>query len=103
MRGAPELDGLKEPLDLRRYPDSEGSYLVWNIEDLAACPQLQGRTFDLVVSWVTFCWLTDPMGALELVHDRFLADGGLLVCGSLQMQVVGVASIDDQRYLSALC
>ena len=51
------------------------------------------------MSWVTFCWLTDPVGALESVHDRFLAGGGLLFCGSLQMMVVGVASVDDQRYL----
>ena len=48
---------------------------------------------------MTFCWLTDPLGALESVHDRFLADGGLLFCGSLQMMGVGVASVEDQRYL----
>lgn len=102
MRGQKELEGLKEPLDLREWPEASGSYIVWNIEDLDRCPDLRGRTFDLIVSWVTFCWLTDPIGDLELVHDVFLAPGGLLVCGGLQLQVAGVPPIEDRVYLTDL-
>ena len=55
MRGLKTLEGLRheggyERVDLRSYPEAAETYVVWNIEDLGACPALQGRTFDLVVS-----------------------------------------------------
>ena len=79
MRGQEkaERDAPRAP-DLRETPEAAGSYVVWNIEDLGSCPALQGRQFDLVVSWVTFCWLTDPFGALEYVRkgsEHGVADG----------------------------
>merc|ERR1740121_3329317 len=105
MRGMPEVldvKDCKDSADLREVQEAAASYVVWNIEDLQACPSLEGRQFDIIISWITFCWLTDPFGVLEAVHDHFLADQGLLVLGSLQMLVKDVPSIEDQLFLAAL-
>ena len=96
----------KEPFDLRKCPAAgevaAASYIVWNAESLDECPALQGRKFDLVVSWMTFCWLSDPLGTLELVHDSFLVPNGLLVAGQVQMLTQQAEVIEDQRFLSSL-
>merc|ERR1712183_209212 len=105
MRGMPEVlevKDCKEPANLREVPEAAGSYVVWDIEDLQACPALKDREFDVVISWITFCWLTDPFSAIEVVHDHFLAEGGILAISSLQLVLKDVAAIDDQEYLSAL-
>ena len=39
--------------------------------------------FDLIVSFVTFIWLTDPIGTFEMVYNEFLNPGGLFVIGDL--------------------
>eukprot|EP01047_Picozoa_sp_COSAG01_P087118 COSAG01_NODE_19912_length_982_cov_1.559456_1_plen_158_part_00 len=51
---------------------------------------------------MTFCWLSDPLGTLELAHDSFLAPGGLLVVGGVQMLTRQAEVIEDQRFLSSL-
>merc|ERR1711924_65893 len=51
---------------------------------------------------VTFCWLTDPMGSLELVFERLLRPGGVLVLGGLQLFTDGDDCFDDQKWLSGL-
>lgn len=105
MRGLEEVvevKNSKEPANLREIPEAADSYVVWDIEQLGDCPALAGRKFDVIVSWVTRCWLTDPFGVIELVHDHFLELGGLLVLGSLQLTLTEVAAIDDQVYLAAL-
>ena len=88
-----------EPPLCGRVPDE--SYFVVNIDELSSWSS-EERKFDLIVSAVCFCWLTDPLAALETAHDKLLAEDGLMIIGSLQMPVEGVEPIEDQRYLHAL-
>ena len=95
----------KEPFDLREAAGgaaSDASYIVWNAERLDECPALRGRSFDLIVSWMTFCWLADPLGTLELTFDEFLAPHGLLVAGGIQMLTEQAEVVEDLQFLSAL-
>jgi SAM-dependent methyltransferase len=52
-----------------------------NVEN--AKPLEKGRKFDLIVSFVTFIWLTDPIGTFEMVYNEFLNPGGLFLIGDL--------------------
>merc|ERR1711924_256911 len=82
--------------------DSDDSYVVWNIDDLMDCPVLRGRKFDVVVSWITWCWLTDPIGDLEMVHNQFLAPGGVLMIGSMQLFTDASDVMDEGPLLHGL-
>ena len=120
MRGVQSLKGV-EPFDLRQVAaeadaaqqgsggtcatGAEAAYIVWNAEQLDECPAMQGRQFDLIVSWMTFCWLSDPLGSLELLFDRFLAPKGLLVAGAIQMlprTTQSEGAVEDLRYFSTM-
>lgn len=103
MRYMPEVRAMKEAaptashLDVPKTTDEfppDTSYIVTNIDDFSIAggmpKALQGRKFDLIVSAVTFLWLVDPMAAFETVYNHLLAPGGLMVIGSLQLQVPGV-------------
>eukprot|EP00439_Symbiodinium_sp_Y106_P070340 s1130_g12.t1 len=102
-RGVEVLTGT-EPFDLRSAggAESEASYIVWNIDDLVSCPCLQGRTFDLIVSWVTWIWLADPIGTLEMIYEHFLRSGGVMMLGGVQLLTPGPDPMEDQRWLFAL-
>lgn len=102
-RGVEVLAGT-EPFDLRNAAgaDSEASYVVWNIDDLVSCPCLRGRTFDLIVSWVTWIWLADPVGTLEMIYENFLRSGGVMMLGGVQLLTPGPDPMEDQRWLFAL-
>ncbi|CAE7702343.1 unnamed protein product [Symbiodinium sp. CCMP2456] len=102
-RGVEVLTGT-EPFDLRSAAgaDSEASYVVWNIDDLVSCPCLRGRTFDLIVSWVTWIWLADPVGTLEMIYENFLRSGGVMMLGGVQLLTPGPDPMEDQRWLFAL-
>lgn len=101
MRGVEVLDGVP-PFDLRARSggEADNSYILWNIEELPSCPALKGRRFDVIVSWITWCWLTDGMGALEMIHDRFLAPGGVLLLGSMQLLTGGDPTEDSKLLVS---
>lgn len=38
---------------------------------------------DLIVSWVTFCWLADPVGTLAALYNSWLELGGCMLISSL--------------------
>ncbi|CAE8657594.1 unnamed protein product [Polarella glacialis] len=104
MRGVEVLSD-EQPFDLRREggPEAEESYIRWNIAELDKCPALRGRTFDLIISWVTWIWVSDPLGALELVFDRFLAPDGILIIGGMQLLThQNSGPCKDQRWLFSL-
>ncbi|CAE6965675.1 unnamed protein product [Symbiodinium natans] len=102
-RGLEVLAGT-EPFDLRSAggADSDASYIIWNIDDLTSCPALQGRTFDLIISWVTWIWLADPVGTLEMIYEHFLNSGGVMMLGGMQLLTLGPDPLEDQRWLFAL-
>ncbi|CAK9046066.1 unnamed protein product [Durusdinium trenchii] len=63
------------------------SYWVGNVEQLVRSEEglqmLQGGKFDLIVSWVTFCWLADPVGTLAALYNSWLELGGCMLISSL--------------------
>lgn len=67
-----------------RCPDE--SYLVANIEDLPASVT-SGSKFDLIISWVTFIWLTDSIGTMCRMYKELLSPGGTMVIGGIQLVV----------------
>ena len=51
-------------IDIRKDPKSDDSYFIANIETLHLHPKLKSRNYDVIISFVTFIWLTDPIGSL---------------------------------------
>ena len=66
--------------------EGKAAHLLANIETLHTEPKMQGRQFDVICSWVTFCWLSDPIGSMEMVYNRFLKPGGIMVLANMSMQ-----------------
>ena len=46
---------------------------------------MKGKKFDVIISWVTFCWLTDPIGSLEMIYNEFLAPGGIMLINAVRL------------------
>ena len=57
-----------------------------NIETMHLEPRMKGRQFDVICSWVTFCWLSDPIGSMEMIYNKFLKPGGTMVLANMSMQ-----------------
>ena len=70
---------------------SPEEYVVGNVENLLALPQVKGRKFDAIVSQYTFMHLTDPLAALAQAYE-LLAPGGLLIVDHFTAN--GVAPLD---------
>ncbi|CAJ1333825.1 unnamed protein product, partial [Effrenium voratum] len=69
-------------------PDS--SYWVRNVEELVQSREsklVEAERFDLIVSWVTFCWLADPIATLVGLYNSWLKQGGCMLVGSLPFWV----------------
>ena len=99
LRASTHGEGIDQQLP--RVPDS--SYLVANLETLPEDFMLQNEgCFDLILSDMTFCWLSDPMVALQITH-RLLADNGLMVIGSVPCTLIGGLELEEeQRYFNAV-
>ncbi|CAD7963436.1 unnamed protein product [Amoebophrya sp. A120] len=64
----------------------ESSYFVGNIEDQNLPAKLgKNRRFDVIVSFVTFCWLTDPLRAVVLCCNELLKPNGIFLAGGIQL------------------
>eukprot|EP00392_Amoebophrya_sp_AT5.2_P014306 g14454.t1 len=124
MRGQRNLDSQQDEsgdfFDLHCPPSS---YFVGNIDDARFPEKLlahrsggagagaggprggprredHGR-FDLIVSFVTFCWLTDPIGSLLRVFSRLVKPGGLLLVGGVQLLTKELGVEEEQGWLFA--
>lgn len=83
--------GMRESMIADRI--NQGSYIIGNAERIDEIDGLLDE-YDLIVSSMTFRWMTDPMGALEQAADK-VAPGGKLIVSHLP---VGESPrVDDLR------
>eukprot|EP00929_Paragymnodinium_shiwhaense_P040141 TRINITY_DN20982_c0_g1_i4.p1 TRINITY_DN20982_c0_g1~~TRINITY_DN20982_c0_g1_i4.p1 ORF type:complete len:374 (+),score=78.81 TRINITY_DN20982_c0_g1_i4:53-1174(+) len=103
MRQVEVLDG-RVPFDYKGKcgSEAENSYIVYNIDDLDNCDALKGKCFDVIVSWITWCWVGDPLGDLEMIYERFLAPGGIMLIGSMEFLTDAPDTDTDMRNLYAM-
>jgi hypothetical protein len=45
----------------------------------------ESEKFHIIVSFVTFCWLSDPMGTLCHLYNEVLAPGGFMIVGGINL------------------
>ena len=56
-----------------------------NIETMHLEKKLKDRQFDIIVSWVTMCWLSEQIGSMEMIYNVFLKPGGIMCFANMSL------------------
>ncbi len=78
-----------------RQPLRDDQYIIGNVENIDRIPALKGRTFHWVVSATCFQHLSDNLGTIARIYDKYLKKGGLFTTDSFDIPGLHIGKLKE--------